>query len=254
MAKAYDSDQAASSYNKARLMPSDTMAQWMNLLLALVPAGEVHKTLDLGCGTGRFSFALSDTYKCPVLAVDPSDAMLQEGRRTQEPEQDVTWLKGSAEEIPAADGAVDLVWMSQVFHHLDDYGLSFQEIFRVLTKAGYLAIRNGMLEHIDEIVWYGCFPEAAEIERRRLLSQTETVELVTRNHFRLCTAVRHYQYFAQSYHEYADKICGRGLSSLIAISDDAFDAGVRKLKKWVEDRPQVEPVFEPVDLLVFRKA
>ena len=55
----------------------------MHLLLALVPAGEVHEALDLGCGTGRFSFALSDTYKCPVLAVDPSNAMLQEGRRTQ---------------------------------------------------------------------------------------------------------------------------------------------------------------------------
>ena len=95
--------------------------------------------------------------------------------------------------------------------------------------------------------------EAAEIERRRLLSQTETVELVTKNHFRLCTAVRHYQYFAQSFHEYADKICGRGLSSLIAISDDEFDAGARRLKEWVEDRPQIEPVFEPVDLLVFRK-
>ena len=83
--------------------------------------------------------------------------------------------------------------------------------------------------------------------------QKDMVNLVCEYHFRLCTAIRHYQYFAENYHEYAEKICGRGLSSLIAIHDDAFNKGVERLRDWVKDRPTVEPVYEPVDLLVFRR-
>ena len=59
MTQLYDSKKVASSYNKARLMPESTMDQWMDLLTALVPIDEINTILDLGCGTGRFSFALA---------------------------------------------------------------------------------------------------------------------------------------------------------------------------------------------------
>ena len=253
MTRTYDSSEVASSYDKARLMPGNTLTQWMDLLLASVPADEVSKVLDLGSGTGRFSFALANRYKCPILAVDPSEPMLQEGQKEGKTEQDITWLVGAAEDIPAEDSSVDMVWMSQAFHHIDKFDEAFKEIRRALTETGYLVIRNGMRDHIDEIIWYECFPEAAEIERGRLMLQKEMVDLVCRHGFRLCTAIRHYQHFAQSYHEYADKICGRGLSALIAISDDAFNKGAERLKDWIKNRPAVEPVYEPVDLLVFRR-
>ncbi len=61
-----------------------------------------------------------------------------------------------------------------------------------------------------------------------------------------------YQYFAESYHEYAQKINGRGLSSLLEISDDDFRKGVQRLDAWVKNRPDEEPVYEPVDLLIFK--
>jgi len=234
-------------------MPGDTLKQWMDLLSACVSADDIKKILDLGAGTGRFSFALSGKYGCPMLAVDPSKAMLQEGQQAGKSGRDITWLVGAAEEIPAGDSSVDMVWMSQAFHHIDDFDRAFKEIHRVLTEAGYLAIRNGMSDHIDEIIWYECFPEAARIERDRLMLQKGMVDLVCEHRFRLCTAIRHYQYFAESYHEYADKICARGLSSVIAISDDAFKKGVKRLRNWVKDRPTAEPVYEPVDLLVFRR-
>ncbi len=252
MSVTYNSKKTAGSYNKARMMPGNTMKQWMDFLTASVPKNEINKILDLGCGTGRFSFALSEVYKCPVLAIDPSETMLEEGKKVNKTEN-IFWLKGIAEEIPIDDKSVELLWMSQVFHHIDNIDLAFKEICRVIKKNGYLAIRNGMKEHIDEIIWYDCFLEASEIERNRMLSQKETVRLVAQHNFRICSTVRLYQYFAQSYHEYVDKICGRGLSSLIAISDDAFEKGVERLKKWTKNRPQNEPVYEPVDLLVFRK-
>ena len=228
------------------------MDQWMDFLTTLVPIDEINTILDLGCGTGRFSFALTNRYGCSLFAVDPSETMLREGQRFQTPEVDIMWLKGVAENIPIDDNSVDLVWMSQSFHHIDDLDEAFKEICRVLKKSGFLAVRNGMRDHIDEIIWYECFPEAIEMDRNRILSQKETIEFIVKFDFRLCAATRFYQYFAESYHEYAEKIRGRGLSSLIAISDDAFNMGVQRLDAWVKNRPDKEPVYEPVDLLVFR--
>ena len=45
----------------------------------------------------------------------------------------------------------------------------------------------------------------------------------------------------------------RGLSGLIEISDDAFEAGLRRFQEWVSTKPKDQPVFEPVDMFVFRK-
>ena len=99
MTKTYNSEEAARSYDKARLMPGDSMAQWMNLLSASVPADDVKRILDLGAGTGRFSFALAGRYQCPVLAVDPSEPMLHEGQEATQAGQDITWRVGSAEDF-----------------------------------------------------------------------------------------------------------------------------------------------------------
>jgi hypothetical protein len=62
-----------------------------------------------------------------------------------------------------------------------------------------------------------------------------------------------YQLFASSYAEYFDKISRRGLSSLISISDEAFNLGMKRLKQWAESKPPHQPVYEPVDIFVFRK-
>jgi len=64
MTKTYNSVEAAGSYNAARQMPEETMQRWMDLLLASVPANKIENVLDLGCGTGRFSFALAEAYHC----------------------------------------------------------------------------------------------------------------------------------------------------------------------------------------------
>ena len=233
-------------------MPESTMDQWMDLLIASVPINEIKTILDLGCGTGRFSFSLAKRYGCSIFSVDPSYTMLLEGQKNQNPEIDIIWLKGVSENIPIDDNSMDLVWMSQSFHHFDDLDKAFKEICRVLKISGFLAVRNGMRDHIDEIIWYECFPEAIEMDRDRMMSQKETIDFIVKYDFRLCVAIRFYQYFAESYQEYAEKIRGRGLSSLLAISEDAFNIGVQRLNTWVKNRPNKEPVYEPVDLLVFK--
>ena len=62
-----------------------------------------------------------------------------------------------------------------------------------------------------------------------------------------------HQLFASSFEEYFDKISQRGLSALLAISDEAFQSGLERFRHWVNAQPRGVPVYEPVDLFIFQK-
>ena len=228
------------------------MALWMSKLGKLVPAETIYRILDLGGGTGRFATLLYKTYSCPVIVLDPSEAMLKQG--TNLVADGVSWLHGTAEHIPVADGSLNLVWMSQVFHHLEDLPLAFEEIRRVLSATGFLAVRNGTQES-DALgsKWIQCFPEAMHLDHGRTPSQAEVVGCVCQHGFGIVEVETVNQVFASSYLEYYEKISRRGLSSLISISDEAFNRGLRRLRDWASSQPQDQPVYDPVDLFIFQK-
>jgi ubiquinone/menaquinone biosynthesis C-methylase UbiE len=251
MSKTFSKPSDIETYNTARALPKQTMQLWMNALKSYVPAGKINKILDLGCGTGRFSFALEKEYSCSVVAMDPSEAMLNKGRT--ESNTNIEWLQGTAETIPLPCSCVDLVWMSQVIHHLDDNEKAFREIHRVINDQGFLAVRNSMREHLDEIIWYTCFPEALKTDKARLVSQDKTVNLIIKYGFELLAADTIHQLFASTCKEYFEKVSQRGLSSLITISDEVFNAGKERMRKWVDQRADDEPVYEPIDLIIFQK-
>ena len=168
-------------------------------------------------------------------------------------EPNVEWKQGQAENIPLENQAVDLVFMSQVIHHFVQPQRALREINRVLTSAGYLAIRNGTREHNKELAWLRFFPEALEIEDKRTPSQQELKESVCGGSFELVSQRTIYQLFAVSYAEYFEKVSQRGLSALIAISEEAFQSGLQRFQDWVHRQPRDLPVYEPVDLFVFQK-
>lgn len=251
MKNAYSEMETAIRYDSARSLPSQTQTLWLEALKSSIPKQVVRKILDLGCGTGRFTAALGRAFECSVVGVEPSSAMLKVARSQSEP--NVEWKQGQAENIPLESQAVDLVFMSQVFHHLVRPEQALREINRVLTSAGYLAIRNGTREHNKELEWLRFFPEALEIEDKRTPSQQELEELVCGQSFELISQRTVYQLFAASYDEYLEKVSRRGLSALIVISDAAFQSGLQQFQNWVSRQPRNHPVYEPVDLFVFQK-
>ncbi len=250
MTSVFNAPEAANRYDAARNLPDQTMAVWMDALKNGVPA-RVDRVLDLGCGTGRFTAALGKTFGCSVIGVEPSAAMLSVAEAQQVPS--IVWRLGDAEDIPLEDRSVDLVFMSQVFHHLAHPEKALQEIHRVLAPAGYLAIRNATTENSKQLEWLRYFPEAREIEAKRNYTQQEIEDLACSESFALISRQTIVQLFAASYQEYYDKINNRGLSSLIAISDEAFDSGLQRFQGWVGQQPQGSPVYEPTDLFILQK-
>lgn len=251
MKNVYGKAEAAGRYDRARRLPDETKALWLDAIKSALSGQSVEKILDLGCGTGRFTAALGETFQCPVIGVEPSAAMLEIAIARHEPQ--VEWKQGEAETLPLADETVDMVFMSQVFHHLVEPERALREINRVLRPAGFLAVRNGTREHNLELAWLNFFPEALEIEDRRTPSEQELKETVCAQGFTLLSHSIIHQLFASSFAEYFEKISGRGLSSLLAISDEAFQSGLRRFRDWVNAQPRDTPVREPVDLFIFQK-
>jgi ubiquinone/menaquinone biosynthesis C-methylase UbiE len=251
MKNAYSQIETANRYNCARSLPSQTKTLWLDALKSSIPEQKIRKILDLGCGTGRFTAVLGKAFECSVVGVEPSSAML--GVANSQSEPNVEWKQGQAENIPLENQAVDLVFMSQVFHHLSEPQKALQEINRVLSSEGYLAIRNGTREYNKDLKWLEFFPEALEIENKRTPSQPELKESVYRGSFELISQRTIYQLFAASYDEYFEKVSLRGLSALIVISDKAFQSGLQRFQNWVSRQPREQPVYEPVDLFVFQK-
>jgi ubiquinone/menaquinone biosynthesis C-methylase UbiE len=251
MSETYKNKDAAAHYNFARSMPDETLALWMEKLLEVVPRDAVSSVLDLGGGTGRFAGWLQKTYGCPVMVIDPSEEMLEQGRNRGL--LNITWQCGVAEDLPLENGSIDLVWMCQVFHHLENRHKAMKEVYRALHLDGYLAVRNGTRENDEEVMWMQCFPEAMRLEEERIPFRADIADAICRYGFRLINQQTISQLFASSYAEYFEKISKRGLSVLISLDDAAFNAGIVRLRKWIAAQPPNQPVYEPVDLFVFRK-
>lgn len=92
---------------------------------------------DVGAGTGLFSCAAAPYVKT-VYAIDPSEDMLEQGRKAME-KSGVKILPGTAEKIPLPDASVDLISAAHCFHWFDKTAF-LKECQRVLKPDGKVLI------------------------------------------------------------------------------------------------------------------
>ena len=111
--------------------------------LRFVLPPDARRVLDLGAGTGKLTSVLLDL-GLDVVAVEPDDAM----RSLIDPRAQV--LKGSAEDVPVADGSVDAVVVGQAWHWFDE-ALALQSVRRVVRPGGTLGLLWNVLD--DSTGW-----------------------------------------------------------------------------------------------------
>ncbi|UOD35321.1 class I SAM-dependent methyltransferase [Deferribacteraceae bacterium V6Fe1] len=135
--KKFDPKKLEKLNNKKRL--KDIPPEFIRKAVGLV---NVETLVDIGAGTGLFSLALLNEFKCKtVYACDVSDIMIdwmKENIVTKHTE--IIPLKSDEVKVPLPDNTADLVIMMNLHHELDEPELILKDAFRVLKKGGKILI------------------------------------------------------------------------------------------------------------------
>lgn len=249
-----DYDEMAAAYVQGRSLDDWAVAPWRAPIDEAIEHRRGLRIVDLGAGTGEWTGRLAGWFDAEVIGVEPSDSMRAAAVERLAPEvPEVRFVAGDAARIPLGRGEADVVWLSNVWHHIADPGAAAAEFTRVLADDGVLLIRNAFadrLEFPDD--WVDTcrasgldghvltpamvFPEAlgvlatfptlletdavlarAGLERRR-------VELVP-------------QGLAGSIEAFAVRLRTRADSTLTEMSDEAWRAGLERLDGLVATTP-----------------
>lgn len=100
--------------------------------------GPESRVLDIGSGYGGSSRYLASTRGCRVTALNVSEVENERARKLNRQkglDGLVEVLDGTFEEIPAEDGAYDVVWSQDAILHSGDRGKVFSEAARVLKDG-----------------------------------------------------------------------------------------------------------------------
>lgn len=103
------------------------------------------RVLDVGTGFGKNAEFLSNIFlnKGKIWTIDPSEDTIKNAEkmfREKNLGTDVTFVKGSAENLPFEDGFFDLVVSVVVLHHLEALEAPIREMLRVLKNGGKLIL------------------------------------------------------------------------------------------------------------------
>jgi malonyl-CoA O-methyltransferase len=129
-------DRAARTYDAAAVLHAEVRR---NLLARLDFVNvKPRVVLDAGAGTGHAGRELKGRYpKALVIALDSSPRMLEEAARRQSWLRPVVRVCADAEQLPLADGSVDLILSNLMLQWCDPDSV-FAEFRRVLKPRGLL--------------------------------------------------------------------------------------------------------------------
>jgi ubiquinone/menaquinone biosynthesis C-methylase UbiE/DNA-binding HxlR family transcriptional regulator len=124
---------------------------WKSLAEALLRLMPPMVVADLGAGEGSSALLLSQR-ALRVIAVDSSAKMVEVGRElaARHGVKNIDFRLGDMEDIPIADGEVDLVFFSQSLHHALHPERAIQEAHRILAPGGRIVVLDLLKHRFEE--------------------------------------------------------------------------------------------------------
>jgi ubiquinone/menaquinone biosynthesis C-methylase UbiE len=246
----YTREDIAERYNRSRALPPDVELQWGDLIAAHV--GFLPQvSVDLGCGTGRFTRILASRFGGRVIGIEPSLPMLRAAAALLRRTPGVALIRGRAEAVPLAASSAELVLMSMSYHHVADKPAALDSIRRTLRPRGAFCVRTCSLEALDSYLYQRFFPEARAFDEKRFPTRGGLVEEVTRHRFSLLKMETVRQRITDDLRTYRDNTATRAHSDLQALTDEQFAAGMGRFDRWLSAQTADRAVIEEVDLFTF---
>ena len=151
-------------------------------LASQVKLNSNHKVLDVGSGVGGASRFLASEYGCQVTGLDLSDEycrVAQSFANRLGLASQVTYLQGSALDMPFEDNSFDIVWTQHATMNIADKPKLYTEIVRVLRPNGYFAMYDVLAGPVSPL--YYPVPWAPDSSISFLTTPDKLLELLKAN-------------------------------------------------------------------------
>jgi ubiquinone/menaquinone biosynthesis C-methylase UbiE len=165
-------DERAASYESGRhgRLHKEISDRVVELALNCRPAPR--RVLDVGCGTGyvlrRLAARLPGASE--FLGVDPAPKMIGVARSTSSDKR-LSFIRATAERLPADEGAYDLVVSTTSFDHWADQAAGIRECARVLAPGGALVLTD----QFSNLLW----PTVQGSRRGKARTRSRATRLIT---------------------------------------------------------------------------
>jgi ubiquinone/menaquinone biosynthesis C-methylase UbiE len=155
--------------------------------IALMNIQPADRILDLGCGTGWASRRLARMASAgEVVGLDVADEMLHRAEEASSDFNNIRYVWGSAENIPAFDSLFTKVLSVESFYYYADQNKALRELRRVMAPEGQLFILiNLYKDNHYSLRWVGELKVPVQA-----LSEAEYISLLERHGFRNVEAHR----------------------------------------------------------------
>ena len=204
----------------------------LRALLTTAPLTPASRVLDVGCGTGNYSIALTETVGCAVQGIDPSTEMLA---RLRERAPALPTRVGRAERLDFPADAFDLVFSVDVIHHVADRAAYYAEAHRVLRPGGLVCTvtdSEDIIRRREPLSVY--FPESVAVELRRYPPIATLADFMRGAGFGAIRAET--VEFAYALTD-ATPYRAKAFSSLHLIPADAFQLGLARMERDLRAGP-----------------
>lgn len=165
--------QIENSFTQPNAKMAQNMLHWARKMAAKANPDKQKDLIELYCGNGHFSIALSDQFH-RVLATEISKTSVASAQFNIEANQidNVTVVKMAAEEISAA-------LQGETFFRLKDIDLNayaFNTIFVDPPRSGLDDLTRHMVTEFDYIIYISCNPETLAVDLEAIQQTHEVME------------------------------------------------------------------------------
>ena len=190
--------------------------------------------LDIGCGTGNQLIAnRAAAPYAGYVGLDRSFGMLRQARR-KAPE--IAWVQADGARPPFSARSFDFACCQFAFHHVEDKASMLRAVFRLLRPGGRFILHNMCPQESGGWLYYEYFPEAQQIDLQDFWPPNGVVEVMEAAGFAAVAADYEHIHFEQSLPAWLDIVRRRDTcSQLQAISDAAYQAGLKRLERDIDD-------------------
>ena len=240
--KKADYSKIAEYYDRGRETTGSIIELWTGLIAKYVNKGREMRFLDIGCGTGRFTLPIAKRFYCLVTGADSSSEMLDKARG-KDRNGIVRWEIQDIHEMTYSDESFDIIFMSNVIHHCDTPLKALCECHRVLADKGVILIRYGAIEQIREDVTHMFFPDTLALDEER----TPSVEMIEKWLIEVGFSIVNTEEVEQKTFRTGEALleayANKNTSVLSLISEDNFEIGMQRLKRYVNEHPDNQWLF-----------